>query len=79
MLGVVAISIERFCNVHRKFQNLTVNVKQQDSFFVLLNPLSEVNGNWDNLSNLTKYDSCESWTCTNDFIFAVALLVNVGE
>ncbi len=23
--------------------------------------------------------SCDSWTCTNDFIFAVALVVNLGE
>lgn len=67
MAGTLAMSVERFVYLQKTFGNMTPD----DSLYWGDEEIGE---------NMTDTrDVCDKWVCLNDFIFAVIVLVNLGE
>lgn len=74
MAGTLGISVERFVFLQRTFGNMT-----PDSNYSYMVEVSDgVDESVDVVAGINM-DYCGSWTCLNDFIFAVLILVNLGE
>ena len=93
ILGLLVMAMERFVSLHRQFgqfmpeDNCTDSSSQEVAELVAAkiqqyklqsDVLFDEFGDFQNGSDHDEScKSCDYWTCTNDFIFAVALVVNL--
>ena len=83
LLGLLGFSIERLISVKNTFENFT----EVDDGGLMYPSSVELPGvqevGWmvedGNGTDGTGGSDCNQWTCLNDFIFALFLLVNMGE
>ena len=67
MLAVIGLSIERFDHFATAFADIRLNVSNRTIACM------------DSSDWFVEFAPCNKWVCMSDFIFAVALLVNLGK
>ena len=79
MLGLLGMSIERFISIHNSFMNFTPasgggSGDGNGSVF-------EIGGQGldEGVGANSSMTDCDVWTCLNDFLFALLLLLNLGK
>lgn len=78
MAGTLGMSIERFIFLRREFSNMTPDFNHSIS---LASHDANEDYVFDDTADHVLGDVlyCTSWTCLNDFTFAVVILVNLGK
>ncbi len=81
LLGLLGTSIERLISVKNSFNNFTDFSGDGDIVPSAIGPIRGEEGEYYKMSesNRTRISDCDEWTCLNDFIFSVLLLVNLGK
>ena len=82
MLGLLGMSIERFVSIHNSFKNFTPasgsgSGDGNGSVF-------GIDGHYgvgldEGVGANSSITDCDEWTCLNDFLFALLLLLNLGK
>ncbi len=81
LLGLLGISIERLVSVHNSFYNFTDSSDSGVTYLGSFQPIG-VPGEYgwtDSVGNNDTASDCNIWTCLNNYIFAILLLVNIGK